>query len=706
MTKLATTLKPPLLCGQSEQEKRAHIKAYFNNSWAQYESLFSNINNDDAFYIKAEKLRHPLVFYFGHTATFYINKLILGKYIESRINPHLESICAVGVDEMSWDDLNSENYDWPAIDEVRAYRNQVNELINGIIDAMPLSLPITQDSLAWIILMGIEHERIHLETSSVIIRMLDLAHLTPVEGWQACTESGAAPTNTLVAQTGRTVQLGKPDSNATYGWDNEYGDKQVKVDDFAASQYLVSNQEFLAFVEAGGYLATQYWTEEGQQWLASMKPQLPRFWFKRDGQLYQRNLLGEMLLPLNWPVEVNYLEAKAFCNWLAQETGRLIRLPTEAEWQLLRETQPQDLTTWSEAPGNTNLEFFASSCPVNRFETNGVFDVLGNAWQWTETPIDGFAGFKVHPLYDDFSTPTFDGKHNLIKGGSWISTGNEAVMHSRYAFRRHFFQHAGFRYIESTSAKVPLDPVASYEMDANIANELAKHYGQPLGQFDNSLVSAVTTAMAQLVGHSFEQKRALDIGCSVGRGSFELARYFDKVDGIDFTARNISHALAFKEGQLLRYATPIEGQLVDFFEVSASQLGLAELTDKVDFYQGDGHNLKPQFSGYDLIFCNLVLSHVYDPAAFLTALSERLNPKGILVLNNDYQWHVSITQPTKWLGGFKVNGENFTGRDGLNQQLKSQFTLLTETNVNQAMQLNLRQTVLTQSELTIWQRKQ
>lgn len=132
--------------------------------------------------------------------------------------------------------------------------------------------------------------------------------------------------------------------------------------------------------------------------------------------------------------------------------------------------------------------------------------MLGNAWQWTETPIDGFAGFKVHPLYDDFSTPTFDGKHNLIKGGSWISTGNEAVMHSRYAFRRHFFQHAGFRYIESTSAKVPLDPVASYEMDANIANELAKHYGQPLGQFDNSLVSAVTTAMAQLVGHSFEQK--------------------------------------------------------------------------------------------------------------------------------------------------------------------------------------------------------
>jgi hypothetical protein len=59
--------------------------------------------------------------------------------------------------------------------------------------------------------------------------------------------------------------------------------------------------------------------------------------------------------------------------------------------------------------------------------------------------MDGFPGFKVHPSYKDFSSPTFDGKHNMIKGGSWISTGNESIINSRYAFRRHFYQHAGFR---------------------------------------------------------------------------------------------------------------------------------------------------------------------------------------------------------------------------------------------------------------------
>ncbi len=111
-----------------------------------------------------------------------------------------------------------------------------------------------------------------------------------------------------------------------------------------------------------------------------------------------------------------------------------------------------DQPYWDRAPGNINLEHYASPCPVTEFGFGDFHDVVGNVWQWTETPITGFPGFEVHPCYDDFSTPTFDARHNLIKGGSWISTGNEATRDSRYAFRRHFFQHAGFRYIESEKA--------------------------------------------------------------------------------------------------------------------------------------------------------------------------------------------------------------------------------------------------------------
>ncbi|NTS76557.1 5-histidylcysteine sulfoxide synthase [Catenovulum sp. SM1970] len=698
------TLKPPLLTGESIEQKRQQIKAYFHNSWTQYQSLFSNINNDDAFYKKAERLRHPLIFYFGHTATFFINKLILGKYIDKRIDPHLEAICAVGVDEMSWDDLDSKNYDWPAVDAVRAYRDKVYKLINQIIDDMPLLLPIQQDSLAWIILMGIEHERIHLETSSVIIRMLDTSDITEQAGWQACQDSAPAPKNSFVAITGKTLQQGKPQANATYGWDNEYGQKSMDVADFEASQYLVSNQEFLSFVEAGGYQKPQYWTEEGQAWLKSQQPNMPRFWSKRNGQYWQRNLTSEMPLPLNWPVEVNYLEAKAFCNWLAQTTGEFIRLPTEAEWQLLRDIQPLELANWNEAPGNINLEFFASSCPVNRFQVDGLFDVIGNVWQWTETPIDGFDGFKVHPLYDDFSTPTFDGKHNLIKGGSWISTGNEAQRDSRYAFRRHFFQHAGFRYIRSQTSELPVEPVVICETQADIANQLQDQY------LSSGLNIAELKPLAKRVEHILKRvkpqaTRALDLGCGVGRGTFELAKYFEHVDGIDFTARHIQHALAIKEQQTVRFATSIEGEILDYHEVNLAKLKFTSLADKVGFYQGDAHNLKPQFTGYDLIYADSLLEHLYDPRLCLSAIQQRLNPQGYLVLNSAYQWDESATEKAKWLGGIKVNGENLTGFDALQSILSTHFDLVTQEELLQSQGTNARCLSVQKSHLTVWRLK-
>ena len=93
----------------SVEQKREEVKAYFLDSFNTYEALFSCLNGDDAFYARPEKLRHPLIFYFGHTATFFINKLVLAKAISQRINPKFESLFAIGVDEMSWDDLNDEN---------------------------------------------------------------------------------------------------------------------------------------------------------------------------------------------------------------------------------------------------------------------------------------------------------------------------------------------------------------------------------------------------------------------------------------------------------------------------------------------------------------------------------------------------------------------------------------------------------------------
>lgn len=701
-TRMVNTLKTPLLNGNSVHQKREELKLYFTQTYELYEALFACIHKDEAYYLRPEPLRHPLIFYFGHTATFFINKLILGQYIDQRINQQFESMFAIGVDEMSWDDLNTKHYDWPTVTEVAEYRNQVKTVVEQVIDTMPLELPISPDSLAWVVLMGIEHERIHLETSSVLIRMLPLNEVRQSAQWIACHDAGTAPINQLIPVIGQLFRLGRGTDTELYGWDNEYGSKEVDVKDFLASQFLVSNQEFLGFTEAGGYQNFNWWTPEGQLWLDYSKAEMPHFWGYHDGQFWQRNMLEEIPLPLNWPVEVNYLEAKAFCNWKSQTDNAIIRLPSEAEWTLLRDKIASDAPDWEKSPGNINLEYYASSCPVDRFMNDEFYDVIGNVWQWTESSIDLFPGFKVHKLYDDFSIPTFDGQHNVIKGGSWISTGNLATRNARYAFRRHFFQHAGFRYIQSQSTEISEEKMNVYESDVLVSQYLEFHYGNEYFGVANFPVACIQHCMKFYTNTS--HLKALDLGCSVGRSTFELAKYFTHIDGVDFSARFIQQGVKLQEDGVVRFTIPTEGDLVEYKEITRSSLGYDDaLAARINFIQGDACNLKPIFKEYDLIFCGNLIDRLYDPALFLQTISARLIPGGLLVLTSPYTWLEEFTEKKKWLGGIKINGENQMTLDGLKAVLLPQFKLIDVSDLPFVIRETQRKFQHSVAQMTVWQ---
>ncbi len=684
------------------ERKREEIRAYFHKTYSIDEQLYETLVDDAAFYLRAEPLRHPLIFYLGHTATFYINKLIISKLISERINPRFEAMFAVGVDEMSWDDLNEANYDWPCVDELKAYREQVRDLVDGVISDLPLQLPIDWHSPFWAIMMGIEHQRIHLETSSVIIRRLPLDKVRQLPLWDICQESGPAPQNQLLPVAGGLVELGKNKDHPLYGWDNEYGAHRFTVDDFQATQYLVSNQEYLAFVTSGGYRKTEFWTDEGQRWLRFSKAEQPLFWIKTGSDYRFRTMAQEIAMPWDWPVEVNYLEAKAFCNWKAKDSGQPIRLPTEDEWYRLRDQlELPDQPYWEKAPGNINLEYWASSCPVNRFRQGDFFDVVGNVWQWTETPITGFNGFEVHPCYDDFSTPTFDTQHNLIKGGSWISTGNEATRDSRYAFRRHFFQHAGFRYV---AAEQPVaTSQAMYETDSSVAQYCDAHFGPDkfgVENFPRRLVDLCLEALS-----TRPKRRALDLGCAVGRGSFELAKHFEFVTGIDFSARFIRIAYQLQEKGVIHYQLPEEGEIVSYHEKRLSDFDLAGTGERIEFYQGDAHNLKPQFGDYDLILAANLIDRLYEPARFLNTIHQRLKVGGLLVLASPYTWLEEYTKKEHWIGGIRKAGEPYTSFEGLHDQLEKHFQRLSEP---QDVEFVIRETARkyqhTVSQVSIWER--
>ena len=694
---------PRLDLGDADALRRS-VREAFHATFDRYARLFEVLRSDEAYYVKPIALRHPLIFYFGHTATFFVNKLVLAGVVEQRLDPTLESMFAIGVDEMSWDDLDDTHYDWPGVDAVRAYRARVRALVDGLIDSLPLTGPIDWDSPWWVILMGIEHERIHLETSSVLIRQHKLAYVRPHPAWAPCRDSGEAPANTLVEVPAQRVVLGREQAQPqVYGWDNEFGRHEAEVPAFRAARHLVSNREFLDFVDDGGYRDDSLWTEEGLAWRRFAAAAHPTFWVRTDGGWSLRLMCEEVPMPWDWPVETNCHEARAFCAWAARRSGENVRLPTEDEWHALRQAAGiGDLPQAAPASANIELDHWASSCPVTRFAHGNWFDVIGNVWQWTETPTWPFPGFAVHPIYDDFTTPTFDDRHNLIKGGSWISCGNESLPGSRYAFRRHFFQHAGFRYVVGGRPAQP--PSAFYETDRAVAEYCEFHYGARYFGVPNFPAELARIAI-EACGDG-PARRALDLGCATGRASFELARHFEHVTGIDFSARFIAVGTQLAAQGRVRYTLTDEGELVSYHERTLQDLGLAETASRVQFMQGDACNLKDLYGGYDLILAANLIDRLYAPGQFLRGVHARLNPGGVLLIASPYTWLPEYTKREDWIGGFKKDGENFTTLDGLKALLGPHFELLgAPREVPFVLRETRRKFQHTLSEVTLWRRR-
>lgn len=696
----------PLLDGQSIESKRQEIKEYFHNTYELYEKVFEVLKDDDVFYEKSEITRHPMIFYFGHTATFFINKLINMKIINERINPNFESIFAVGVDEMSWDDMDSARYNWPKVVDVREYREKVKALVDELIMTLPLSLPISENSPMWIILMGIEHERIHIETSLVLHRQMPIEFIKDSVHFNLCSKSSSAPKNEMLEINSNEIKLGVDKSHKLYGWDNEYGVYNESITAFKASKYLVSNGEYMAFVNADGYKNEEYWDEEGRNFLESTKAEYPTFWILKDGVYKYRSLSSEIEMPLDWPVDVNALEAEAFCRYKSLQDGVLYQLPSEAEYRAIyNEAKIEDIPSFHESSANLNFYHYGSSSPVNEFSfitQNGkaIYDVVGNIWQWSRTPIRAFEGFDVHEAYDDFSVPTFDEKHALILGSSWASSGNLITKHSRYAFRKHFYQNAGFRYVISEKKEENLSDI--YESDELVSQYCEFQYGDTHFGVENFAISTARVATS-FVNNT---KKALDLGCATGRATYELAKEFDEVEGIDFSVRFVQVGAKLKDDGYVAFSVKEEGEISQNKKVTINELGYEPLKSKVSFWQGDACNLKPNFKGYDLIMATNLIDRLYNPRLFLDTIDERLNEDGILVITSPYTWQESSTNKEFWLGGYEdENGDSVKTIDALTEVLADKFELIHTQDLDFVIKETARKYQHTISEVSVWKKK-
>ncbi|XP_071483049.1 uncharacterized protein [Diadema antillarum] len=704
-----------LSCCNKEQ-----ILEYFENSYSLNESIFAALRTEDVFYKAPDRLRLPLIFYYAHTAVVYINKLMLAGLIEERVNYEYETLFETGVDEMSWDDTENfrmgGSFQWPSLKDVVEFRLQARNVIRKVIEATPLDLPVTQDSPWWAVFMGFEHERIHIETSSVLIRQLPISMVRTPEGWtfgpQTCGDGLKG--NPLIQVDQTDVVMGKPVDFPSYGWDNEYPELHANVPRFEASKYPITNGEFLAFVKAGGYQKEEFWSKEGWQWRTYRQAIHPTFWvcdkgcisgcggvlagyshcrpdpnsnkLTQDSHGYRyRTFCEEMTMPWDWPVVVNYHEAKAYAVW----RGPDYRLLTEAESQAIRtlpRASPLDAGTdtlyQDDLHENYNINMsYGSSTPVNMYPANkkGFHDVFGNVWQWVEDNFNGFPGYKTHYLYDDYSSPTLDGKHNILVGGSWISTGVEASRFARYGFRRHFFQHAGFRLARSLAPggdlcvrmihsiwkgeenenvlpikdvfqKQHLTTNVQFLQDtrSNVENHLFDEYC--IDQY--SLSKALSeTAVTMATKYGAKLDNVLDIGCGCGRSTFELSKHCNSVIGSDFCGMFMKVAEEILAKKQYLFSCPKDGCKGQPKQAKTNgHQGCATLANLPKGTEGSKITLKQftwvpnELSGFDLVLHHC-LDRVSNKKAWLVRLWDIIKPNGIVVISGRNGWTKEKLQP-------------------------------------------------------------
>lgn len=216
---------------------RETIQAYFDNTWTLTEVLLASLEGEAA-YVRPpyHELRHPMIFYYGHPAALYINKLRVAGLLQDAINPYFEVIFETGVDEMSWDDLSKNKMSWPSVAEVHAYRKKVYATVSDVISKISdeaLAKGIDKSSPLWALVMGFEHERIHLETSSVLISEMPVKYTRFPETFPSYHKSVNKiranvirtplagvhyPASEMIAVESQSIRLGKPSDFPSFGW--------------------------------------------------------------------------------------------------------------------------------------------------------------------------------------------------------------------------------------------------------------------------------------------------------------------------------------------------------------------------------------------------------------------------------------------------------------------------------------------------------
>lgn len=315
----------------------------------------------------------PLGWHLGHcvyTESYWIREVVLGQ-------PALdEELSQLYIPELSEKNLRGtalpetdQLYDW-----ARQCQAENLELLDGAM-RQGSDNKLMQDNYLPFFLC--QHYAQHIETASYVIAQCRLQKHAGIEVQNPLEASSLACSFSELS--GGYFQIGRADPLRHY--DNECGEFEIELDDFAIAERPVSNAEFLGFIENGGYEREELWQDNSWAWRCEQDISLPQHWRRdQDGQVYGNDAEGPYELRASAPVAgISLLEAQAFASWADAS------LPHEYQWEVAKKA--------------------------------GQINDTGEVWEWCNNPLHPYPGFAAFP-YDGYSLPWFDDRHFSLRGHS------------------------------------------------------------------------------------------------------------------------------------------------------------------------------------------------------------------------------------------------------------------------------------------------
>jgi len=317
----------------------------------------------------------------------------------------------------------------PSLDEVRHYRTAVDA-------AMAQAMPMLAESCGALIELGLHHEQQHQE-----LLLTDLKHLfsrNPL-GIAAWSPADSPDPSAFVPLSwhegaGDLVEIGA--GPAGFAFDNERPVHRHVLAPHALANRTITNDEWLSFIEDGGYATATLWLSDGWTWVAGEQVAHPLYWRRGEGGWEQFTLAGWQPLDPNAPVShISFYEADAFAAWAGA------RLPTEQEWEAAARGH--------DPAGGVQLDAPGPVAPRAEAGGHGLTGLFGNVWEWTGSAYRPYPGFRPAPgAVGEYNGKFMSGQF-VLKGGSCATPRG----HARASYRNFFHPHQRWQFTGLRLAK-------------------------------------------------------------------------------------------------------------------------------------------------------------------------------------------------------------------------------------------------------------